>query len=155
MPTFNNLASLSKYLQKQIGEVLKNEVAEDTSDKLKKRYQDEVYSYDYNASGRSRRMSLVDDKNIEKQTVGDNTISIRSTAKPDESVFGTTITNEEGLLAQWIEDGDIPNVFDDKTDYPWTKPRPVIQNTREEIERSGSHVGAMKNGLKRRGIDLK
>lgn len=156
MATFNNLDALLKHLQAKVAETLQDEVANDVSDKMKEHYMNEVYDYDYNEEFRTRRMSLVDDANIDKTLVGATTLSVSNTAKPDDSVFGTPIYGDpDGLLAQWIEDGNITNVFNNHSGYPWTKPRPVIHTTAEEIRQKKSHIKAMKQGLKKRGVDVK
>ncbi len=155
MPNFKDLNSLKKYIQTQVASTLQDDVAKDASDKMKKNYNDEVYSYAYDPEYRDRRMSLTDDENIKKEMVSDTAISISNIARPDKSVFGSSVDGKEGLLGQWIEDGSIPNVFNDRTDYPWTAPRPVIQHTKEEIEGSSSHTVAMRKGLKKRGINVK
>lgn len=50
-------------------------------------------------------------------------VRIYDIAPPDRSVFDTPYQGPPGSFAQWINDGNVPNVFNGKS-YPWTEARP-------------------------------
>jgi hypothetical protein len=153
MPQFSSIKDLEKFMQLALRDALEHECAADASATMKKVYQEEIYSYVYNKDFRTRRMSLVDDTNIKTEMVDNNTLSITNVAQPDESVLGTPIDGGT-QLAYWIENGDIPNIFNDRSDYPWTKPRPVTQHVVDEMIGSGSTMSALQKGLKRNGVNV-
>jgi hypothetical protein len=98
-------------------------------------------------------MSLVDNANIEVAMEDSNTVSITNLAEPDKSVLDMPI-DKGTQLASWIEMGDVPNIFNERTDYPWTKERPVTQHIVDEMIKSGSTLNALQKGLKRNGVEV-
>lgn len=155
MPIYRSWNDLVNKLQKAVNSAQAREVSELIKNKMKQEYNEEVYSYNYDSTYRDRRNSLIDNKNIVSTVDEDGTLFVENIASPDISVLGTTIASEnQNLLSQWIEDGNITNIFNDKTDYVWTEPRPVIQNVIDSIEKSKSHIEALKKGLKRQKIDF-
>lgn len=153
MPEFKNAKDLERYMERALKSALENEVAKDASNKMKEAYERDVYSYSYNEEFRQRRMSLIDDTNIQTTMVDNNTLSIENTAEPDKSVLGDPIS-QGTQLASWIEMGDPPNIFNERDDYPWTKPNPVTEHIVDEMIKSGSTLAALQRGLKRNGVDV-
>lgn len=154
MATFKSLDQLFDHIEKQISESLNDDVTEEVIDEMKEHYEKEVYSYESNPDFYERRYSLVDDANYETY-VEDLKLSVTNIAEPNDSVFGYSNSGKHYQLAEWIENGRIPNIFDNKTDYPWTKPRPVMKKVVDTLKRDGRHVNALRTGLNKRGIKSK
>ncbi len=96
---------------------------------------------------------MTDNDNYKKEIVDKMTVSIGSNAEPNDSLNNTPLYSDpEGLLPKWIEEGDIPNIFNGEK-YPWMKPRPVVEMTRDELMNTKSYIEAMKKGLHRSGIN--
>lgn len=152
MPTFKNVSSLIKYLNATVvPQVLQNDVADHVGEEIKSNYETMVYGA-YSPVVYERTGALTDDANIEKKMIGQNTVSIENVASPSEALIkGYSVT--ANTLPLMIEEGYIGNPWNDK-DYPWTKPRKVIQTTRDQLESSKSHIQAFREGLRKRGIDV-
>lgn len=61
---------------------------------------------------------------------------------------GSDVSN---YLPQWINDGTIGNIFGEGV---WTKPRPYMDNTKEEIKNNNILEKELKKGLKKRGVNI-
>lgn len=154
-----NISSLSEYcklVQEKIDETLKNEVFNVVKQKMIEVIDDKVYdSYTPEKyKRRGRNYGLLDEDNI----VYDHTkgkIDVKNIARPNYSVFGTEIQGDsDTLLAQWIEHGQVPNVFN-HNDYVWMHARPFMKTTQEMLQRSSILKTAMRKGLSKRGLKIK
>ena len=155
MPTFKSIKDLKKYVKIAAEDSLKQDVADTIIKELASEYEDQVYSYEPASDGvvYDRRYDLMaEDSYFESYKEG--TITIENTVKPLESLKGTPLKNPDVTLAEWIEHGNIPNIFNDK-EYPWMKPRPVVKTVKERIVKDGLASDAMKKGLEKRGIKCK
>ena len=70
-------------------------------------------------------------------------------AKQDYSVFSTPVREAAGVFAQWINDGNVPNVFNDN-DYPWMKPRRFYDEAAKACKNSAAIKQAAIEGIEKR-----
>lgn len=143
---FKNVNDLNKYINKQIGNVLKNEVAAKVTEVMQEEIKTTVYG-NYSPTQYERQYydgGLLDDDNIETVLVNNNTLVVENTR------------NDHGRnVAQVVEEG---------IDYEWTNsqiykeqpfPRPFTQNTFESLQKSNELKLSMKSGLNKSGIDAR
>lgn len=159
MPTFKSIKELQKYLNTTVKNAAEDSLKQDVADAIIKElvseYEDQVYSYEASFDGGpyDRRYDLIEEGSY-FESYRNGTITIENTVKPLESLKGTPLNNPDVTLAEWIEHGNIPNIFNDK-EYPWMKPRPVVKTVKERITKDGLASDAMKKGLEKRGIKCK
>lgn len=146
MAVYNNFADLMAAAAAAAKETLQNEVATEVKEEIRK----QEYNYIYDASSPSwysRRKSL--GKTFKVETDGDDSARIWDAARPSPSVFNTPVKGPDGVFAQWINDGNVPNVFDDK-DYPWMHPRKFYDAAVKELSKSSKIKNAAKSGMEAR-----
>jgi len=136
LPTYNTMFGLNRELMRRANIALKNEVKDVVVSKLKEHMQKDVYAT-YTPHEYQRRMDdggLIDPKNIE-HTVNENMLRVYPTAP----IEGPRIPGYEPApgktnLAKIIERG-ARNPWNRKS-YRWTKPRPFVKNTQEELRKN-------------------
>ncbi len=151
MPEFKNWASLEKYLQGKINETLKDNVFEDAKEKIINHVQSDVMDT-YSPKIYERRTSdgLDDPDNIIYESTKDGEITVMNIAEPSPSVLGTPFTpSNRTTFSEWINNGEVYPLWGEAT---YTEERPFVDNAIEEIKSTKSHVKAMKEGLRQRGI---
>lgn len=142
MATFKDLNSLFKHVQKQANSTLKNEIAQEAVSEMQRQIQDKVYDAYEPLYPENRRMyndGVIDPRNIEVQTVGDNGISIEDIAYDGARNVPFIVESGVGYYA------GAPDVL--------TRGRKFTQGTREALEKSDQLRSTMKKGLIKRGID--
>lgn len=146
MAQFKNLHSLFKHIEKNIDEVLQNEVAQTGRQTMKKNIESEVYSkYTPKEYKRDREDGgLLDDANIPTTLLKSGVLSISSNRTDGNTNVSKVVT--EGIGYTW-ENSAIYNM------QPY--PRRFVYQTFLELERTLSHLKAMKDGLRKRGFRVK
>lgn len=137
--TFKNLDTLMKYIQDDIQDVLRNEVAETVKEHMQEAVQSTVYDA-YEPKYYSRRMGnggLLDSGNIETAVSG-NTLTVRDKAPLDN---GRTDYALDDIIIHGYGNQPFPRDF--------------ISDTEERLIKTNDHVGAMKDGLRKRGYNVK
>jgi hypothetical protein len=155
MPDFKSLKALEKYLKKAIKESIKEEPTKAVKNLMRKHILRDVYMV-YKPKEYQRRLisgGLYDEKNIVIKPKRNNTVEIFNKAKRN-------MNNTNLYLAPIIEFGHKKAVADGykgySYEYPHLRyyhPRPFIENTRESLKENKQHVKAMKQNLKKYGID--
>lgn len=146
MATVNNLKDLERVLKAKIKDALEKEVVEEVKDSMVAAIDREVYNvYEPKQYERQKEKGgLTDRGNMLVKPVEDG-ISVRNVR------FDVDIrTGEVRDVASVVEHGG-PYM------YSWEgmRPRPFMAATREDLKVSGSHVKALKKGLKRQGLNVK
>lgn len=137
--TFKNLDALMKHIQKDVQDTLKNEVAETTKSHMQEAIQTTVYDA-YDPEHYTRRMGnggLLDGDNIEAAVNGD-TLTVRDVAP--------------------LDNGRTDYALDDIVIHGYGNqpfPRDYISTTEERLIKTNDHVEAMKQGLKKKGYNVK
>lgn len=139
---FNSLSALESYLKNAIDVALENQVADAVAEEVAVSAQKVVYDV-YSPKVYERRMSLLDETNIENQ-VGNNTLTatMRHTLNPWSGPHSP-------VLAPLLEHG-----YGDMS-KPYNKPRPFVQTTIDSLSSNKKHVEALREGLQSQGIDAK
>jgi len=150
------MKELFKFIEGAVQTTLENDVANHAKDVLKDKIQTVVYDQ-YDPTEYERKYSnggLLDDENIEIKK-GKGSISIRSTRTNDDDTDG-----RDGY-ARGTK--DVASILETGTGYTWTRsaiyqmqpyPRPFHYETFLEMQKTLSHVDALKRGLKRLGISV-
>jgi len=147
MPSFKSLKELEKFLQKQINDALKNEVKNEVEETIRDHIQKDVYEAytPYSTDGKTphyeRTYELL--RSIESNLVDDGVLSVENTRHEGNRNIVEVIEYGQGY--QW---GYVRNLDEE------IGARPFIENTREELRQTNKHVGALKKGLKRQGVDV-
>lgn len=137
--TFKNLDTLMKYIQDDIQDVLRNEVAETVKSHMQEAIQTDVYDA-YDPKYYTRRLEnggLIDGNNIETAVSG-NTLTVRDKAPLDNG--RTDYALDDIIIHSY---GNQPF------------PRDFISSTEERLIKTNDHVEAMKNGLRKKGYNVK
>ncbi|MGP1411643.1 MAG: hypothetical protein ACTTKD_07400 [Peptoanaerobacter stomatis] len=144
-------ADLNAYLKSMVKHAL--QANEEVKDVIKKEMIEQIQTnvYDvYNPFYYERREQyggMLDEDNIKIESVSDNTISIKEIAefngRPDTDLYNT--------LAERIEYGN-PNA---KHKRPYTKPRPFMEETFEELKENKKITKAFKKSLEDLGLKVK
>lgn len=158
MPQFKNLTQLDVYLKKliknsmeDVGKVVENK----TREKI-----DEVV-YQANTPSQYERTRELQNSLIHTQPKQfDNETVVE--VKHDDAMFGwyepnqhiSVLSGDElpvEVLAEIVNDGKAGHIFGEGF---WTKPRPYIEESLEEIKKDKLHIKAMKDSLKSKGIKV-
>lgn len=137
--TFKNLNDLMKHITKDVTDVLQHEVADTAKSHMQEAIQTTVYDA-YDPEHYTRRMGnggLLDGDNIEAAVSGD-TLTVRDVAPLDN-----------GRTDYMLDD----IVIHGYGNQPF--PRDYISTTEERLIRTNDHVEAMKQGLKKKGYNVK
>lgn len=159
MPTFSSLSSLMNHIKNNVlPDILQNEVFEEVRDVEQKHIQSDVYDV-YSPDIYERRLTndgLIADENIVGNVVG-STLEVKNVTEPDTR-YGNWWSSGDTNLPALIEFGDGHNgnyyTFE-KEGAAYLNPRPFTQNTIDELSATKAHVKAAKNGLKRKGFNVK
>lgn len=156
------LEKLQKQLAPKIDSALSKEVLQAVSDAEGKVLYNEVYRMP--TSGRYERRwdngGLLDPDNIQG-SVTDGTLTVVNVTKPNPYLNGinryggVSTTPSSASLATIVEHG-IYDPHGAGYDY-WEDAveRPFTTKTVEDLKKSGAHVAALRNGLRRQGIKTK
>lgn len=158
MPTLKNMADLEKYLKAKINKSLQKEVFKKVKEVEQKNIDETVYD-SYTPSVYMRR-------DIQGGLIaGENIIGTVDSKTSTLSVINKTPANSEARdgattdknLSELIEFGHgYKNYgYDYGRESAFVYPRPFTQNTIEELEQKKQHIQAMKDGLKKQGLDAK
>jgi hypothetical protein len=165
MKKFNNLKELEEYLKPKMLQVVENEVAKEIKDVEQLNIEEVVYQgyVTSNAQGqpwkykRRRQNDGLQDRDnmVEKARYIGNTVELTI-----ENI--TEGSNEDFKIAPLIEYGDgnggkeyeYKNNRDDTADQ-YLAPRPFTEETIKELKLTNRHINAFKQGMRKRGIDIK
>lgn len=114
MAVYDNFADLMAAAAAAAKETLQNEVANEVKQEIKTQEYNAVYNA-YTTKFYWRRYSL--GKTFETKFEDEDSIRIWDAART-RSIRNTIIRGPDGVFAQWLNDGDVPNIFHD-SDYPW------------------------------------
>lgn len=154
MPKFKSTERLLTYLQKSINDTLLNEVADEVRKVEIETIDEEVYS-SYEPEYYARRYELTKEDNIVAELESDGVLAVRNIAPPNRSVIGGyDYSSEPTALSRWINEGAVPNIFNDY-DYPWQHKRPFLDKTVEKLNSSDKLSNALKKGLIKRGLRVR
>lgn len=144
MAIAKNMKELEKLINKKINNALKNEVAKVARNTMKEQVIEEVYDR-YKPKEYERTGGLYQDKNIKTTMEDDNTLTIENIRRDEDTGRLVAPIVEYGVGYEW-EDSKIYNM------QPY--PRPFVAKTAKELEEKGLAKKAMKDGLKRQGLDV-
>ena len=145
MPEIRNMKALEDYLQKHINSALQDEVTSDVKVYMSDVIQSVVYDA-YTPKMYIRRGAyggLGDQNNITGTLVSDGQLEIAN-----EAPFNGANPYKD-TLTEVIVTGEGYN-YD-----PGIGPRDFIQATKDVLANTKAHVDALKNGMKKRGFDVK
>lgn len=156
MPTYKNLKELRADLEKKIEASLASNVAKQVEKTVKEHIQTDVYN-SYSPVIYERRNELKDAPFYHDvyNVAGIITLQSYSTASSNVSlVYGSSYDGQAGDFAQMINDGKVPNIFNNLR-YIWQTPRPFYDNAILELKNGGLVKAALQRGLAQRGIKTK
>lgn len=136
---YSNLNELFRDLEKEIQESLYKDVAPVVKEKMQDHVEEDVYQK-YEPKKYERTGQLKEDIVIEKTDDGVAIIPMR-TDEETGNYIPTIIETGEGYTYNY--------------GYAYEQPRPFVENTRSEILNSGIHIKKLKEGLKRKGIEVR
>lgn len=159
-----NLSELKAELEKRIENALVNEVADTVKEVVHKHILSDVYN---SPQGRYKRRGeyngLGDEDNLFAQLVKKNMLSVENITKTNPYLNGidTSLTfsynsfTERGYSSHMDKDYLAP-IIESGNGYDYNSPgaRPFMQNSYEELIAFGSHIKAMKEGLRRQGLTV-
>lgn len=137
--TFKNIDSLFKHIEKQVQDTMKNEVADAVKNNMAEAVQTSVYNA-YNPMYYKRRMQnggLIDKDNMEVTEIP-NGIVVRDVAPLDNGRRDFSL--DEIIVNGW---GNQP--FE----------RDFYAETEDRLLGNNEHIESLKQGLKKRGINVK
>lgn len=153
---YASIDALERAVKKSLKSTLKNEVAQAVEKAAKEKIQAEVYGT-YSPSVYERRGELLDAGFAAEVFEDTGGVSLRaySMAKPSDSLSSPPVAyrGPDGQFAQWINDGNVPNIFNSKK-YIWEAPRPFYAQAASELDSTGAVVDALKAGMKKRSYSL-
>lgn len=115
MAIYGSLGALEAALKAATQTILISDLVPIVQSEIRAQEQSLVYG-DYTPVIYQRRNSLGNSFQIEHED--EYSVRIYDIASPNRSVFGTAYKGPPGSFAQWINDGNVPNVFNEET-YPW------------------------------------
>jgi hypothetical protein len=142
MPTFKNLNDLFAYAQKQAASVLKNEVAQEVKQQMHEVIEEVTYEQ-YEPLQYIRTHKLSDVANMEVTVIDDDTIEIINTRHDGETDVARVVAT--GIGYSWLN-SPIAQARLERNFY---------EDTYNFLKYNGRHVKAMKEGLKKRGFNVK
>lgn len=149
--SYDDIDELLNDIKSDIEDTLMDEVLDKVKDIELKHVEDDVFSV-YSPDIYERRgIGGIDDPNNIIGTVNNMQLEVDNITRFN-SGYGTY--NHGVGLAELINDGDSFNGY--FYDYPgsFNQPRPFIDNTAEEIEKTDSVENALANGLRKRNYDV-
>ncbi len=152
---FEDLDGLIGYINTSIEESLKDDVFEKVRETERRHIQKDVYeAYDPKVYERRKdknfNESLASPENIQGELLDKTTLVVSNETEPNPFARDGATTDKN--LPEVIEYGR-------GYDYPgkgaYSDPRPFTKNTVDELRETKAHVLAIKEGLVKRGIDVK
>lgn len=157
----NALKKINEQLVPKINNALSKEVFEEVRDEEAATIEDEVYGV-YTPKAYRRREGyggLADQDNIviEGGAATGGRLSVVNVTPPNPGSCknGRSVTTDK-VLSSLVEYGDGYHgyQYDFPSDGDYMGPRPFTAKTVENLKKSGAHVKALKDGLKRQGIKV-
>lgn len=142
MPVYNSFSEMMAAAQQKCAEALTTTVADVVKDEIRNTEQDLVYG-SYSPVVYDRRGSLGENFNVE--LISPDTVQVYDVAEPNVSLSNPQVaySGESGQFAQWINDGDVPNIFNDN-DYVWMGARPFYETATANLKSSPKIQNAIK-----------
>lgn len=147
MPSFDSLKDLERYVNIKIKNSLQNEVFKEVKETMQEHIQKDVYGAytPYSTDGVTphyeRTHKLLD--SIEQIMENDNTLVVENTRKENGRDIVEVIENGKGY--QWGYKRNLDEEIGS---------RPFVGNTRDELRNSNKVEQAMKNGLRKQGLEV-
>ncbi len=156
------LAMANEKVKKNIDSVLSNEVFEAVKEEESAAIDSVVYGAYVPKKYRRRGMGagMADDSNIviKGGTASDGKLTVVNITEPNPGgcLDNARVTTDKNL-PKLIEFGNgyDGNFYDFPKGGSFTKPRPFTRTTVENLKNNKAHIIAMKNGLKKRGLNIK
>lgn len=153
---YASLDALERAVKKSLNGTLKNEVAQAVEKVTKERIQAEVYGA-YTPSVYERRGELRNAGFAAEVFDDADGVALRtySAAKPNDSLSKPPVAyrGPDGQFAQWINDGNVPNIFNPRK-YIWETSRPFYTSAANELDSGGAVMDALMAGMRKRGYKL-
>ena len=151
-----SLKEINNFLSPKLKQKLLKAMGDVAIDMLIEGYSDQVYSYEEAAGFSTRTYALEEKENYQLNILSDEQVEVYGTTKPNPSLLDTNLINSNTTLAEWIEHGNIPNIFNEK-DYEWMHPRPVIETARRGLNSKDKNllVRAVASELENNGFRTK
>lgn len=137
--TFKNLNSLCRHIEKQIQDTMVNEVADTVKDNMTEAVHTSVYDA-YSPQYYNRRMNnggLSDTQNMEVTEI-QNGISVHNAAPLDNG----------------RNDYDLDDIIVNRGVLGYPQGRDFYAETADKLQENQEHTEALKQGLKKRGIEV-
>lgn len=137
--TFKNLNSLCRHIEKQIQDTMANEVADTVKDNMAEAVHTSVYDA-YSPQYYNRRMNnggLSDTQNMEVTEI-QNGISVHNAA----------------LLDNGRNDYSLDDIIVNRGVLGYPQGRDFYTETADKLQENQEHTEALKQGLKKRGIEV-
>lgn len=149
--SYDDIDELLNDIKSDIEDTLMDEVLDEVKDIELKHVEEDVFSAYSPKIYKRRGIGGIDDPNNIVGTVDNMQLSVDNVTEFNDG-YGTY--NHGVGLAELINDGDSLNGY--FYDYPgsFNQPRPFIDNTIEEIEKTDSVENALVKGLKSRKYDI-
>lgn len=144
--TFNNMKELEKYINQQIQESLKTDVAESVIDVAQRHVQTDVYNVYSSPKEYVRTGELKE--SFEASSI-ENGIEIENTRKDGNRDIAEIIEYGHDDSKQGYEH---PAYYPDGQNF--IQARPFMANTKDEILRDDLHTKELKKSLKKKGLDV-
>ena len=151
-----SLKEINNFLSPKIKQKLLKAMGDVAIDMLIEGYSDQVYSYEEAAGFSTRTYALEEKENYQLNILSNEQVEVYGTTKPNPSLLDINLINSNTTLAEWIEHGNIPNIFNEK-DYEWMHPRPVIETVRRDLNSKDKNllVRAVASELENNGFRTK
>lgn len=153
---FTSLSALEAEIMRQVNSSLKEEMSEMVKDKISDHVKSDVYDAYPNPVMYERRglvegsLGLGDTEQMDSYLIQEGVLEVVNNADFNHPFA----YNHGGYGGVDLGESLAHNIEFGYGNDPWSKPRPFIKNTREEIGSKGLHVQTMKSALKTRGIDV-
>lgn len=152
--SFTSLKALEAEIQKQVNSVLQKEMAEMVKEKISDHVKSDVYDVYPNPIMYERRNfhngSLGDEERMDSYLIEDGVLEV-----VDNADFNHPFAyNHNGYGGVDLDKSLAFNIEYGYGNFPWSKARPFIENTREEIKNNNLHIKTMKSALKTKGLEV-
>jgi hypothetical protein len=158
---FKSMDELFKHIKDTVNNSLENEVTDTVREFEQQHIDDDVYSV-YKPKMYKRRGldgGLIADENIIGYVdESKSTLTVVNATPPNPHALDEDLVTTDKNLPELIEYGDgyNGNNYDFPTDDgAFMYPRPFVENTIDELKNTKEHIKALKEGLKRNGINTK
>ena len=145
---FTSFEELQNHLNETIWDTLSGPVAQYIKETIRKNVIIHVYnSYTPSPRGYKRRGELKNINNyFDELKMSGNTgeLHVIPRVESSPSVVDKSVSD---LLSLWIEEGDVPNIFNDWL-YPWMGPRSFVEFAKDEVKASGKIKQMLKTAIK-------